>query len=103
MDVNNTPGVGPVLRRYGLDSVPEAHCYLAYRGARLDLTRAASTEPVVDFLHEESIEPEEIGAYKVHIHRAFMKEWALKRDLDFEQTWRIREECILALSEPDSS
>jgi hypothetical protein len=32
-----------------------------------------------------------------------MKEWALKRDLDFEQTWRIREECILALSEPDSS
>jgi hypothetical protein len=103
MYANNTPGVGPVLRRYGLDSVPEAHCYLAYRGARVDLTRAASTEPVVDFLHEESIEPEGIGAYKVDIHRAFMKEWALKRDLDFEQTWRIREECILALSEPDNS
>ncbi|MDQ4127000.1 MAG: hypothetical protein M3151_03470, partial [Actinomycetota bacterium] len=46
MDGRNTPGVGPVLARYGLDGVPEAHCYLAYRGARVDLTRTVPTETI---------------------------------------------------------
>lgn len=103
MDANNTPGVGPVLQRYGLHAIPEAHCYLAYHGARIDLTRAAPARPVANFLHEESIEPEGIGAYKVDTHRAFMREWASQRGLDFEQVWRIREECIVALSEGDTS
>lgn len=103
MDGDNTPGVGQVLRRHGLDGVPEAHCYLAYRGLRIDLTHAESTEPVEDFLHEETIEPEGIGAYKVDTHRRFMREWALQRDLDFDEIWRIREECILALSERDNT
>jgi hypothetical protein len=103
MDADNTPGVGPVLRRHGLESVPEAHCYLAYGGLRVDLTHAQHTEPVEDFLHEETIEPEGIGAYKVDMHRRFVREWALQRDLDFEQVWRIREECIHALSEREST
>jgi len=29
MNADNILGVGPVLRRCGLDLVPEAHCYLA--------------------------------------------------------------------------
>lgn len=103
MDGNNTPGVGLVLKRYALDGVPEAHCYLVYRGARVDLTRDEPTEPVAEFLHEESIEPEGIGAHNMDTHRAFMRKWALKRDLDFEQVWRIREECIVALSERDNT
>jgi hypothetical protein len=103
MNEDNTPGVGPVLRGYGLDSVPEAHCYLACKGVRVDLTRAEPTQPIEDFLHEESIEPEGIGAYKVDTHRACMREWALKRNLDFEQVWWIREECIVALSERDNT
>jgi len=103
MDGDNTPGVGPVLRRHGLDGVPEAHCYLAYLGLRVDLIRAEPTEPVDDFLHEETIEPEGIVAYKVDTHRRFVREWALQRDLDFEQVWRIREECIHDLSEREST
>jgi hypothetical protein len=39
MDEINTPGVGPVLQRYGLKCVPEAHCHLVYKGTRVDLTR----------------------------------------------------------------
>jgi hypothetical protein len=39
MDEINTPGVGPVLQRYGLRCVPEAHCHLVYEGTRVDLTR----------------------------------------------------------------
>ncbi|HET7270165.1 MAG TPA: hypothetical protein VFI90_03680 [Rubrobacter sp.] len=102
MDGKDTPGVGPVLCRHGIDGVPEAHCYLAYRGSRVDLTRTESTEPVEEFLHEETIEPEGIGAHKVDTHRRFVREWASQRNLDFEEVWRIREECILALSERDS-
>ncbi len=39
MDGANTPGVAAVLRDHGLRCVPEAHCYLAHEGARVDLTR----------------------------------------------------------------
>lgn len=98
MDEDNTPGVGPVLRRYGLGCVPEAHCYLAYRGVRVDLTRDEPAEPMGTFLHEERIEPAGIGAYKMATHRGFMREWASRRNLDPGQVWRVREECILALS-----
>ncbi|HJQ28407.1 MAG TPA: hypothetical protein VJ827_03650 [Rubrobacter sp.] len=98
----NTPGVGQILRRHGLDGIPQAHCYLAFYGARVDMTRAESTAPVEDFLHGGTIEPEGIGAYRVDTHRRFVREWALQRNLLFEQVWRIRVECILALSQRDS-
>ena len=101
MDGRNTPGVGPVLARYGLDGVPEAHCYLAYRGARVDLTRVVPTDPIQTFLYEETIEPAGIGAYKVDLHRRFVREWTTERELDFGFVWRIREECIDALSASD--
>lgn len=100
MDGRNTPGVGPVLRKNGLRAVPEAHCYLAHRDARIDLTRGdRSTGPAVTFLWEEKIEPGQIGAYKVEEHRRFVRGWAGERGLDFEFVWRTREECIAALSE----
>jgi hypothetical protein len=95
----NTPGVGGVLRRYGLAHIPEAHCYLAYQGARVDLTRpGGSTGSVEHLVHEERIEPSQIGAYKVEKHREFAKSWAAEHELSFEQVWRAREECIEALA-----
>ena len=103
MNADNTPGVGPVLRPYGLDGVPEAHCYLAYRGARVDLTGIEAASPLERLLHEETIEPDRIGAYKVAAHRHFVREWAAERKLDFEHVWRAREECIEALSAPYGS
>lgn len=99
MNEANTPGVGPVLDRYGLDCLPEAHCYLAYQGVRVDVTGDGSEDATKTFLQEETIEPASIGTYKMETHRDFMREWALRHDLDFEEVWRIREECILALSE----
>ena len=75
MDKQNTPGVSPVLRKYGLVLIPEAHCYLAHRGMRIDLTQAgAITEPAGPFLTEERIEPHQIGKYKVEKHRQFVRE-----------------------------
>ena len=97
MDVRNTPGVGPTLARYGLDHIPEAHCYLAHRGGRVDLT-TASARLTRHFLHEEKINPDGIGAYKIQLHKRFLEDWATEHGLDVDQAWLAREECIAALS-----
>ena len=97
MDGTNTPAVAGVLDGGGLAGLPEAHCYLAYRGERVDVTGAGSSA-VPGFLREETIEPGQIGAYKVQEHREFLRAWASERGLDAERVWRVREECIGALS-----
>ena len=104
MNERNTPGIGRVLARYGLDAVPEAHCYLKYGNCRLDVTRAVSVqaEPVRTWLWEENIRPDQIGEYKVSLHQAFIRSWAARQrpPLVWERVWRIREECIRALEDP---
>lgn len=105
MDERNTPGVGPVLEAYGLEAIPEAHCYLRYAGSRFDFTRNSADGAAIErFRHEETIRPAQIGAYKERRHRAVLAEWSasLDRDLDVETLWGIREECIAALSTPDA-
>jgi len=106
MHEHNTPGVGVVLTRYGLASLPEAPCYLTYGGTRIDVTRSGAdpTEPITRFLHEEAIVPEQIGAYKVTLHRQCMQEWVRNnretvRGQSFEEIWQIREECIAVLAQ----
>jgi hypothetical protein len=105
MHERNTPGVGRVLDRYQLAFIPEAHCYLTYEGARIDVTRSGlePVEPIVKFLHEETITPEQIGAYKVQVHQRFLWQWsaqtALTHHRSFEEIWSIREECIAALAQ----
>lgn len=97
MDGANTPAVAGVLEARGLAGLPEAHCYLAYRGERVDVT-GVEADTVKEFLYEESIEPDQIGAYKLDLHRRFLRMWATERRLDPEWVWRVREECIGALS-----
>ena len=106
MHERNTPGVGAVLTRYGLASLPEAHCYLTYEGLRIDVTRSGAepTEPITQFLYEEAIVPEQIGDHKVTLHRQFMQHWVnnnaeMVRGRSVEDVWRIREECIAALAQ----
>jgi hypothetical protein len=98
MDEDNTQEIGTVLDRNGLPCVPEAHCYLAHEGARVDLTReAGGTEQIQGFLQEEEIEPRQIGEYKVEAHWGFVRRWATERGLDSGHVWRVREECIAVL------
>jgi hypothetical protein len=105
MSERNTPGVGRVLAKYSLGCVPEAHCYLRYHGIRIDVTRAlaeAPAEPIVHFLYEEEITPPQVGEYKVHLHQDFIRRWLAQRrnvvGYDYDEIWRIREQCIAALS-----
>jgi hypothetical protein len=106
MHERNTPGVGPILKKHELAMLPEAHCYLRFRGHRIDVTRqisAHSAEPIAHFLHEEDITPEQIGDYKMTLHRKFLRQWIAEtgaaRGRDLSDIWRIREECIAALSQ----
>jgi hypothetical protein len=99
MDGENTPGIGGTLDRHGLDLIPEAHCYLIHDGRRADLTRReGSGEQITAFLHEERIEPHQIGGHKVELHREFVRRWAEERGLDPGHVWQAREDCIAALA-----
>jgi len=100
----NTPGVGKVLRAHGYESVPEAHCYLAERDRRVDLTHPGTSGIcTLAFLEEHDIAPEDIGARKLSIHRAMLAEWSAACGRAFDETWCAREECIAALSVASSS
>jgi hypothetical protein len=89
-----------VLAAHGLAEIPEAHCYLVAAGIRVDLTH-----PVTDgtcaltFAEEHVIQPEDIGAPKLGLHRDYLARWAKARALDFEASWAIREACIAALAQ----
>ena len=103
MSERNTPGVGAVLEEHGLAFVPEAHCYLTYEGVRIDVTREVTSplETIGRFLHEQTIAPAQIGDYKVAMHQAGMRDWVAREmpHRDWKDIWKIREDCIAALSE----
>jgi hypothetical protein len=105
MTERNTPGVGRILEHYHLTALPEAHCYLTCNGQRIDITRSGvePTEPISYFLHEETITPEQIGAYKVAWHQQFLQAWLPRSTVAEVYTladlWRIREACIAALGQ----
>jgi hypothetical protein len=106
MHERNTPGIKPTLNKYGLAMLPEAHCYLRFREFRIDVTHEIGAKPpetVARFLYEEEITPEQIGAYKTTLHRNFLQRWLAETGTaagrDIEEIWRIREECIAALSQ----
>lgn len=104
MNPLNTPGIGEVLQKSGLACIPEAHCYLSHNGIRIDLSRnldRTKYEPISSLLVEEEISPGQIGEYKRRWHQGFMRQWLDERPslgISFEQLWRVREECISALS-----
>ena len=98
MNGANTPGVGDVLQRHGLESVPEAHCVVKYEGRYLDITWPGRTPALPVFLREEHIEPHQVAGYKIQVHREFLREWCAHRNLPFEEVWTVRELCIAALA-----
>lgn len=109
MSEANTPGVGGVLGEHDLDAIPEAHCYLRVDGERIDLTHppgALPGEPIDRFLHEEPVEPHQVGDYKQQFHRDFIERWLRDPgapDLSPDDAWAIREACIAALGEGAST
>ncbi len=103
MNEKNTPGVGGILRKNKLDFMPEAHTYLVFENKRIDITREVETEesPFVSLLLEKEIRPNQISDFKVELHHDFLRKWILQNKLKYslEEVWKIREDCIYALSQ----
>lgn len=105
MNERNTPGIGVALERAGAPAIPEAHCYLRYRDNRFDYTMPGDTAPMMtlEILHEERIMPEQCAAYKRALHMRYLQSWIdsgkSAHISDVATAWRIREECIAALSD----
>lgn len=103
MSAENTPGIGRALEEAGLEYVPEAHCYLKYRGEVCDVTNGeADFERVRSALMEErEIEWEQVGEWKVTYHRLFLEKWRFRKviPMSLEELWAVREDCIANLAD----
>ena len=101
MNAINTPKITAVLNKYGLDGIPEAHCYLKYNNTIYDFTFAKTQLNVVPYLYlEKSVAANDINGEKIKIHQQFIQQWIIDCNINdtFETIWKIREECIQELS-----
>lgn len=94
----NTPGVGAALG--AVSWIPEAHCYLAYAGARFDLTglKSGAASPFEALIKEHTVAPDDLPAIKAALHRKALGAWALAHDIHPDDAWALRERCIRMLS-----
>ncbi|MEJ0005894.1 MAG: hypothetical protein WDM77_05770 [Steroidobacteraceae bacterium] len=102
MSDRNTPGVGPVLRSSGLESIPEAHCFLTVAQRRFDFTGLppGSSSPLDDLIEEHFVAPAELPQKKPYIHLRAIAQWSERQGMSADAAWSIREECIKALAAP---
>jgi hypothetical protein len=99
----NTPKVKNILLHYKLEYIPEAHCYLKSNAGVLDYTQLEH-QPI-DFqnelMKELQISPNQISTFKVAFHKEFLENWLEQNSntpYNSTELWKIREECIQALS-----
>ena len=86
-----------------LKYIPEAHNYLKFKNKILDFTKKNSSENdfINDLLEEIEIEPHKINQFKIEFHKNYLKNWLAKNPqipFSLDELWKIREECIKALS-----
>ncbi len=96
MTGENTYGVAQVLNNSGVDSIPEAHCFIEIADEYFDFTFAKpmSKEPIKQFYSLERITPLQMVEEKVLKHQAFLKQQSPE---SYEKLWAIREACIESL------
>ena len=99
----NTPKVKNILLHHKLEFIPEAHCYLKSKAGVLDYTQ--SEHQPIDFqdvlMRELQISPKQISTFKVAFHKEFLENWLGQNPntpYNSTELWKIREECIQALS-----
>lgn len=101
MKAESTPKIKATLEKHGLAYIPEAHNYLRINGAIADYTWPDAPDFSEDLLAEEEIRAEQITAYKVARHRAFLAGWLQEQEAILytpDELWHIREQCIRDLA-----
>ena len=105
MSAGTTPAVAEVLAAHGLESLPEAHCYLRYQGTVLDYTAPGWEEARIaeELIKEIALDPADTADLKIQTHKRFISAWLEANpgiNFSAEEVWTIRERCIEALSHP---
>ena len=102
MSTENTPKIKKILQQNNLFFIPEAHCYLYSKinDQIIDITFPENTSNNLNILYKEKINPEDIGQYKIKMHKDYLMKFITseKLDISFEKLWEIREKCIKELS-----
>ena len=102
MSQENSPLVKATLEKYKLDYLPEAHNYLRYNGAMIDITKKVWNKEAIEkvIVEEREIEADQISDFKVNYHKNFLKRWIAENKIPYtlNQIWSIREQCIVDLS-----
>lgn len=103
-----SPETNPSLEAFFSDksysAIPEAHCYLNYKGERLDFTALNFDKEKIapKIVREQRIDPNQVGDWKIMIHKHYLQGW-LKRNpavqLSLDELWKDREEAIDLLSQ----
>ncbi|WP_299439167.1 hypothetical protein [uncultured Aquimarina sp.] len=102
MNSINTPKIGNIFLNNHIKYIPEAHCYLRYKGETIDATSGTSDFEKIkkDVMTEKKIQPDQVGSFKIKYHQDFIKNWITteKLNFSFDEIWEIREQCIKNLS-----
>lgn len=102
MSAQSHPKVQDVLEHFHLDYIPEAHCYLTENGSVGDYTLPGKFAASLEILDSRELQnPERIAEEKTAYHKQFLEKWRREMFLPYslEELWRIREACIMSLSE----
>lgn len=92
LDSENTPGAARVLAAAGLRAVLDSDCLLIYQGEVL-----ARNEPTPHrYLHQERIEPFQIGAYRLAVFQRHLWGWSQARGVEPAFAWHLRQQCVEA-------
>lgn len=94
------PSLTPILKKYNINAIIDAHCYLKYENNFLDVTFPDSNlfNSSLKALQEEVINPQQIGKYKIEYHQSFIFDWVKKDIPTFQKLWKAREEWIASLT-----
>lgn len=102
MDSSYNLKIKPVLEKYSLAFIPEAHCYLRYQGKRYDFTTKNSHASSFEYklVREQRCDSNQVIDWKPMIHQHFISSWIKRNSIPYSESelWEIREECIKSLN-----
>lgn len=79
---------GELANMLGVKAFPEAHCYLKYQGSYTDIThKDLPPKQTHEVLEEHTIRPDQIGEFKLNLHKDYLKKWLHETQLD--QKWSL--------------
>lgn len=104
MSPETNPSLEEFFRDKSYPSIPEAHCYLGYKGERFDFTALDFDKEKIapKIVREQRIDPNQVSDWKIMIHKHYLQGWLNRNpaiELSLEEIWKDREEAISLLSQ----